>query len=411
MTSSTLTEIHVSAPGKLILHGEHAVVYGKAAIAASLNLRSHLHLKQSSDQILKLKLPDVSISVQFPIGSLEKQLENISCPGTLQEPSISDDDILKIKNFAGIDPENNETKNLAIISFLYAYFCILKNKSQLPALTAHFKSELPVGAGLGSSAAFSVSLSAALLQMAGYIDSIKTEDGNTSWSQSEKLLINKWGFFCEKIIHGRPSGIDNSISTFGGALKMQNGQLTHLEKMPQLSVMLVNTKVPRSTMTLVAGVRQKYNLYQDVMEPILNSVEAITKRAEDIFQGCDQNITAEGYKTLGDLVDLNHNLLNAMGVGHLSLDQIVAVTKKHCLHSKLTGAGGGGCAYVLIPPDASDSLLELLKQELNILGFDVWSKTSVGGHGVLRDFKLPQSTYLTMPVTVCYWSENSNQFF
>ncbi|KAK6968683.1 mevalonate kinase [Biomphalaria glabrata] len=130
---------------------------------------------------------------------------------------------------------------------------------------------------------------------------------------------------------------------------MQNGQITHLEKMPQLSVMLVNTKVPRSTMVLVAGVRQKYNLYQDVMEPILNSVEAITKRAENIYQECSTNITDDGFKALGDLVDLNHNLLNAMGVGHASLDQVVAVTKKYGLHSKLTGAGGGGCAYVLIP--------------------------------------------------------------
>ncbi|XP_055861558.1 mevalonate kinase-like [Biomphalaria glabrata] len=381
MTSSVVTEIHVSAPGKLILHGEHAVVYGKAAIAAALNLRSHLQLKQTTDGNLQLELPDVGISVQFALASLE----SISFSGSLEDQSHSDEDILVIKNFAGIDVNSCEPKHLAIVSFLYVFCSIFKNKSQWPSLRVHFKSDLPVGAGLGSSAAFSVSLSAALLQLAGHIDSLKLADGITSWSNEDKIVINKWGFICEKIIHGRPSGIDNSISTYGGALKMQNGQITHLEKMPQLSVMLVNTKVPRSTMVLVAGVRQKYNLYQDVMEPILNSVEAITKRAENIYQECSTNITDDGFKALGDLVDLNHNLLNAMGVGHASLDQVVAVTKKYGLHSKLTGAGGGGCAYVLIPSDTSEELLSSLKEELNALGFDVWSKTTVGGLGVLRD--------------------------
>lgn len=51
-----------------------------------------------------------------------------------------------------------------------------------------------------------------------------------------------------------------------------------------------------------------------------------------------------------ELMELNHNLLNAMGVGHPTLDQIVAVTKRHGFYSKLTGAGGGGCAFVLVPP-------------------------------------------------------------
>ncbi|XP_059175969.1 mevalonate kinase-like [Physella acuta] len=376
-------EIHISAPGKVILHGEHAVVYGKAAIAASLNVRCFLKLKVMSDSNISLCLPDVNINTQMSVLSIKEQLENFMDAGSIKDPSGATDDIvLKIKKFAGIDPENKETKNLAIVAFLYLYSNIFHEKGEYPAMSISMKSDLPVGAGLGSSAAFSVSLAAAFLELAGFIESQKLEDEGLSWKPEDKTVINKWAFIGEKIIHGRPSGIDNAISTYGGALKMQSGTITAFEKMPTLSVMLVNTQVPRSTMTLVAGVRQKHNLYQDIMDPILNAVEAISKRAEDIYKS---SISPEHYKTLGELMELNHNLLNAMGVGHPTLDQIVAVTKKHGFHSKLTGAGGGGCAFVLVPPSSSDDSIESLKTELTDLGYQVWKKISVGGPGVLRE--------------------------
>lgn len=76
-------------------------------------------------------------------------------------------------------------------------------------------SELPLGSGLGSSAAFSVALSAALL---GFSDSVSLDMGQQEWSlfgESDLELVNKWAFEGEKIIHGKPSGIDNTVSTYG----------------------------------------------------------------------------------------------------------------------------------------------------------------------------------------------------
>ncbi|CAL1536173.1 unnamed protein product [Lymnaea stagnalis] len=385
MTTSQPVEIRISAPGKVILHGEHAVVYGKAAIAATLNLRSHLTLKTRLDSMIQLELPDVNINEEFSVAALQEGLQSIDC-GSVHDPIPASEEVISlIKKFAGIDIENNETRMLAIVAFLFIYYGIFKEKRELPAISVYIKSDLPVGAGLGSSAAFSVSLAAAILQFAGYIDSIKEAEGASTWSTSDKRKINNWAFLGEKVIHGRPSGIDNSISTYGGALRMQNGEITQLDKMPTLSVLLVNTKVPRSTMTLVAGVRQKYNLYPDVMEPIINAVEAITKRTEDLFKFSADTMSPDDVKTLGDLIDLNQNLLNAMGVGHPTLDRIVAAAKKHGFYSKLTGAGGGGCAFVLIPPDTSDSHLQYFNQDLNDQGFDVRWKTTVGGQGVLRE--------------------------
>ncbi|CAG5122928.1 unnamed protein product, partial [Candidula unifasciata] len=220
--------------------------------------------------------------------------------------------------------------------------------------------------------------------LAGYIQSEKLEDGTATWNSTNKNLINSWAFVGEKLIHGRPSGIDNSVSTNGGALRFQKGKITLIDKMPTLSVMLVNTKVPRSTMVLVAGVREKHNKYQEIFDPVFEAVEAITEKAESVYKALCDDARPDHFQTLGDLVDLNHQILNMMGVGHQSLDHVVAVARKYGFHSKLTGAGGGGCAFVLIPPDTQDTQVYDMKQEMEKLGFEVWPNTSVGGHGVLR---------------------------
>ena len=74
---------------------------------------------------------------------------------------------------------------------------------------------LPPGAGLGSSAAYATCLTAAFLLYSGRIVSKSTEDATSNWSKQDIELINSWAFLVEKIIHGRPSGIDNSVSSHG----------------------------------------------------------------------------------------------------------------------------------------------------------------------------------------------------
>ncbi|CAD6248362.1 unnamed protein product [Miscanthus lutarioriparius] len=85
-------------------------------------------------------------------------------------------------------------------------------------------SDLPMGAGLGSSTAFCVSMSGVLLTAAGAV-SVGARRGAEGWEELEKgdlELVNQWAFQGEKIIHGKPSGIDNSVSTFGAELLDEN---------------------------------------------------------------------------------------------------------------------------------------------------------------------------------------------
>jgi len=85
----------------------------------------------------------------------------------------------------------------------------------MPACAVSAVSDLPVGAGLGSSAAFSVALAGALLTAAAVVE--PPVEG--VFAEADLALVNAWAFQGEKIIHGMPSGIDNSVSAMGGALQ------------------------------------------------------------------------------------------------------------------------------------------------------------------------------------------------
>ncbi|KAL8574237.1 hypothetical protein ACOMHN_065780 [Nucella lapillus] len=393
-----MTEIVVSAPGKVILHGEHSVVYGKVAVASSLNLRCFLRASFHNDNTLVLDLPDVDIHRRWSLSHLQSEvlphleIRNES-DGTPSPPSEKSLQVLR--QFAGIQNVAIESKDLAVIAFLYLYCCTCGKTQPLPQIHIRLISQLPVGAGLGSSAAFSVCLATVLLQISHRISPLENPadpqgDGDLcetwsthGWSESDGLLINKWAFLGEKIIHGQPSGIDNSVSTLGGAIRFQNKIIDPVKKMPRLKILLINTKIPRSTKTLVANARTRHDKFPEVMAPLLEAFGGLAERSLKVYATLfDEPACTAAYSELEELIDMNHQLLNALGAGHPSLDTAVQVTAGHHLHTKLTGAGGGGCAYTLLAPGTPAESVLAAREDLRQRGFDCW-ETSVGASGVM----------------------------
>ncbi|XP_076453293.1 mevalonate kinase-like [Babylonia areolata] len=397
-----MNDIVVSAPGKVILHGEHSVVYGKVAVASSLNLRCFLRASLAEDDGLLLDLPDVNIFQKWSLSALQSDLLphldfGAEADGSPSPPS--DKSLQVLRQFVGIQNGSTETRELAVVSFLFLYCAICGKERPLPPLHLRLISQLPVGAGLGSSAAFSVCLAAMLLQLSGQTrtrpsDTISesaerqgdAEPSKSSsvndWSEADRLLINRWAFLGEKIIHGQPSGIDNSVSSLGGAICFKNKVIDPVKKMPRLRILLINTKVPRSTKMLVANVRKRHDKFPEVMVPVLDSLDGLAGRSLKAYNMLyDQPCSAAAYSELEELIDMNQQLLNTLGVGHPSLDAAVAVTARHGLHTKLTGAGGGGCAYTLLNPETSADSIEAVREELRQCGHDCWV-TSVGAPGV-----------------------------
>ncbi|KAL5016284.1 hypothetical protein ScPMuIL_005873 [Solemya velum] len=388
-------DIFISAPGKVILHGEHAVVYGKAAVAASLDLRSFLRMTKTDDENVVIDLPDIGIYRSWKISQIKNCMSQTCKPDTM--PSPTEDVLQQLRCFAGLKDEGISTKDLAVVAFLYLYHSISSYSGTFLPLKIQFSSCLPVSAGLGSSAGYSVNLAAGLLLLVDMIKQPKPSQPlltHQTWSMEENEVINRWAFLAEKIIHGNPSGIDNSVATFGGALKFQKGEITPLKSMPKLRVLLTNTRVPRSTKVLVAGVRDKYDAYPDVMQPVMDSVAAISEECQNIFTRLKSDEkNAECYKSLEELIDINQNHLRIMGVSHPALDTICQVSAKYKLHSKLTGAGGGGCGFTLVPPGTSSEDVQSVMLEMENHGYDCF-ETSIGGLGVCFHHEIDDSFML-----------------
>ncbi|KAM8865610.1 mevalonate kinase [Synchiropus picturatus] len=374
-------DLIVSAPGKAILHGEHAVVHGKVALAVSLNLRTYLKLKSTNNGKVCVCLPNINTFLSWDLKDLKKILTH-SSDKRAEVKRLDTELVKRIHEFVGVTNGNLDTCNMATLSFLYIYISLF-GAGELPGVTVSVWSELPTGAGLGSSAAYSVCLAAALLSASGAISSqLKEGDHTGRWSQEDLELINSWAFQGEMIIHGNPSGVDNAVGTWGGMLRFLAGKIIPLSRVPLLRILLTNTKVPRSTKVLVAKVKDKINKFPSIMNPLLDSVDAVSCTCEKVLvEMTSEPITGEHYSILEELIDINQHHLNVMGVGHPALDVLCRVTLARGLHSKLTGAGGGGCGITLLRPETDSSVVQSTVQELKDCGFDCW-ETSIGGPGV-----------------------------
>ncbi|XP_067862140.1 mevalonate kinase isoform X5 [Heptranchias perlo] len=316
----------ISAPGKVILHGEHAVVYGKVALAVSLNLKTYLRIRPCSDQNVQLNLPNIDAHLSWKPAALQFLLTAIDAD-VLNPKAASQEQVERLRQFAGIPEGCTDARSLSILCFLYLYGAISSSSRELPSVEILVWSELPTGAGLGSSAAYCVCLAAALLTANGTITCpVPQEKDTTRWNEDELELINKWAFQGEKLIHGNPSGVDNAVGTWGGVLRYHAGKIDLLSRVPTLRILLTNTKVSRSTKVLVAGVKDKMNKMPNIIKPVLDSIDAISCECERVLAAiASGNAVDKHYAILEELIDINKHHLNIIGVGHSSLDRLCQI--------------------------------------------------------------------------------------
>ena len=409
------TAVLSSAPGKVILFAEHAVVYGVLAISAALSdLRIFVSVQSSAVPEIEVVMHDIKAA-----GTKLPETLRVSCDEVISLCSITtsakpldavnprEEDLALLRHaFVSMSPQSSQ----GVMAICYLVSRLLPELMQEgKGLIVNVKSVgLPIGAGLGSSAAFSVALSGALLQYRqkiyhdvvakeeatgasssgtsmGVFDFEKLRESSKSSAPPETLLpvLNAWAYAAEVVIHGSPSGLDNTTSCYGGALKYERntGKFDRLSKLPDINIMLTNTKVPRSTKELVAGVRVLHDRLPEVIKPIFSSIEGISRRFLELMD--DSEISHEDLVSeIGTLFRINQDLLNAIGVGHPSLNSVAEHSRAQGFACKLTGAGGGGCAITLL--DNSENLagrLEVLQGNLHGLGFETFT-SSLAGDGV-----------------------------
>lgn len=268
-------KISYSAPGKIILSGEHSVVYGKPALVSAINRQLTFQLTESN-------------------ASLTMELS-----------------ILGIK--------------AAVIQYLQ------KNNIPFQDKLFHYeiKSEIPVGCGMGSSAALCVSACAAMLHY-------------FTGKEQTKEVINSVAYQAEKYFHANPSGVDVSASCYGGLIyfRKEFEFLKHISslnfKIPQKfqeKLILIDTGKPsESTKEMVELVGKKYNDNPKKIAAIFNDIERVTKRMV-------VSITTENENMFQECMAENEELLEKLGIVSDKSKALLKELKPYGV-GKVTGAGG-----------------------------------------------------------------------
>ncbi|KAH7019195.1 mevalonate kinase [Ilyonectria destructans] len=389
----------VSAPGKVIVYGEHAAVYGKPAIAAAISLRSYLLVTtlSKSHNTITLNFRDVGLNHTWDIDTLpwdifhhpSKKRFYYSLVTSL-DPELLDAIRPHAEAVSKDLPEKQRKVHVnSATAFLYLFLSLGSPES--PGFIYTLRSTIPIGAGLGSSSSVCVCLSAALLlQMRTLVGPHPDQPPDEAEVQIQR--INRWAFVGELCIHGDPSGVDNTVSAGGKAVVFQrNGSeppsVTPLTKFPKLPLLLVDTRQPRSTAAQVEKVRSLMMNHPKVTGLILDGIGQITTSALDLILSADfdGNGMPEALEQLGTLIRINHGFLISLGVSHPSLERICELVDHADIGwTKLTGAGGGGCAITLFRPDVKDETLKELQQKFTAEGFRTYETLlSADGVGVL----------------------------
>jgi mevalonate kinase len=295
-----------SAPGKVILFGEHAVVYGRPAIAAPVTqVRATALVENSSERGIRIIAPDLEADFR-----LEEAAED--------------------------DP-------LALAARLVLAAAPV---SVWPNLTITVQSQIPIASGLGSGAATAAATIRALAQHLGLAE----------WATDER--VSALTYQVEQIHHGTPSGIDNTVVAYERPVYFVRRQPQNLVEPFQvaapLRLLVADTGVRSSTKIVVGDVRRQW--------------QEDSARFEAIFDGCGRIAQAaraaieQGrIEQLGRLMNENQVLLEEMTVSSPELERLVrAANTAGALGAKLSGAGRGGNMIALVEEGTEEVVREVL---------------------------------------------------
>ena len=307
-----LLGVTASAPAKIILFGEHFVVYGEPAIVLAIDIRAYASADMRKDKRVYVKSVDLGIS-----GFFEEKKFHEECGGQTARRTL-------------------EPLKIAIQK-------VLDRSKMDVGVSVKVRSAIPVAAGLGSSAAVAAAVATAVGQLL-----------DLELSKEEILHIS---YEAERFVHGTPSGIDPTISTYGGVLLYRKDKgFTQVKVKGEIPLVIGDTRVKRSTGDLVASLRKRRKQYPSMIKPLLKIGGKIALRAVKSLE------TGDLY-TLGNLMDINHGLLCAVGVSDISLEGLVyAARGADALGAKLTGAGGGGCMIALAKPNKLAQIVDAIER-------------------------------------------------
>ncbi|WP_043097231.1 mevalonate kinase [Kallotenue papyrolyticum] len=295
----TLRTTGASAPGKVILCGEHAVVYGRPAIALPLpDIRATAWVADAPGAGLRLELPD--LGEQWEVAA---------------------------EAHAGEHP----------LAFL-ARRTLATLGAAPTGLRITLRSAIPIASGMGSGAA----LGAALVR------ALATHLGQALTPAAIAALV----YESERFFHGTPSGIDNTVVSYEqpiwfvrgdpGAVPPRAATIEALALGAPLRLVIGDTGVRAPTHLTVGGVRERWQRDPARYEALFAAIGEVSSAARDL-------LARGAVEQLGRLLDRNQELLEALGVSSPALERLIAAARAAGAYgAKLSGGGGGGIMLALV---------------------------------------------------------------
>ena len=275
-----------SAPGKVILFGEHFVVYGVKAILCAINKRITVTAE---------KIEGKKIFIKSNIGNLELETGKL-----------------------------NSEINSPLKPFYYLADKMLKNENI--GIEIIVESDIPLGVGLGSSSACCVAGAAAISRL---------------FKKTSKEEILALAIEAEKTIFENTSGADCTVCTYGGIMNYDKENGFHkIKSEPKFHLVIANSNIEHSTESVVEDVR-KFKENDEIRFSELCKNES--KLVEDVLELLKEN----DIRKLGVKVNENQEYLETIGISNEKLREMIQIGQTQSFGAKITGAGGGGCIYAL----------------------------------------------------------------
>jgi mevalonate kinase len=291
------------APGKIILLGEHAVVYGQPALAVPVTqLQAEVRIEGTSNPGVLINAPDIQLQTMLEL-------------------------------LAHTNP----------IAATIRHTLSLLDLPPLSSVVIQIKSTIPVASGLGSGAAVSAALIRAL---ARYVDKDLSDE-----------QVNALVYETEKLHHGTPSGIDNTVITYAKPVYFVKSQpITTLRVTKPFTIVIGDTGIAASTLQSVQDVRQSWQKNPAQYESLFSAIGNLVKNARQALEEGSPDM-------LGPLMNENHALLQELGVSSPELDQLVeAAHLVGALGAKLSGGGRGGNMIALVKSDEAYEIAASMRE-------------------------------------------------
>lgn len=299
--------IKISAPGKLMLFGEHAVVYGCPCIVTAVNQRVHVKASFNGQDELVINAPQLGV---------KNYRRNVSSLCSQEMP----------KQVSFIE---------AVVKRFYQNYGLKKG------LELETKSDFSHSYGFGSSSAVTIATAMALKEL-----------------YSVKLSPKKLFKLCYKAvldIQGVGSGFDLAAALWGGTLFYEKGaRLVKKMKISKFPIVVYYSGVKADTPTLVRQVAELKRRHPIKVKRVFEDIEKVVLKAKEALNQGD-------WKKIGGLMNKNQKLLEGLGVSTLKLEKLIkAAINAGAWGAKLSGAGGGDCIVAVCPPQKQKAIEQVL---------------------------------------------------